>query len=375
MTEPGSRPTVLLIGPVPPPSFGVARATQLMLESPVLTARVELVHLDTSDPRSLANMGRLDGRNVYLAVKHLGQLVWFLVSVRPDLVLLTASQSRLALLRDWLFVMVSKVFGTRVVVYLRGSGYGTLGAREGRLAARMLHMILRSSSRVLVLGESLLEMATTLDPRASITVAPNGCPPAVSPDHVGQRQDRYPLVLYMGLLSQTKGLDDLLDASRIVVRHIPTLRFVLCGHWDPPEYEAAIRSQVNAEGLSDNFAFPGPVDGPEKEGLLSRAWLLVVPSHSEGQPWVILEAMSAGIPVVATDTGTVAETIEDGVSGYVVRVGDSKTLAERVIILVEDEQLWYGMSSQAVRRYQERFTLDMSHSILASELLEVALGD
>ena len=98
--------------------------------------------------------------------------------------------------------------------------------------------------------------------------------------------------------------------------------------------------------LADVVRFPGPTADAEKEDLFARAWALVVPSHSEGHPWVIIEAMSAGLPVVATDTGAVAETVRDGVSGFVVPVGDSAALARRIIALLTEDCLWKSMAAE-----------------------------
>jgi glycosyltransferase involved in cell wall biosynthesis len=121
--------------------------------------------------------------------------------------------------------------------------------------------------------------------------------------------------------------------------------------------------------------FPGPVGIAEKAALLARASVLVLPSHSEGQPWVILEAMSAGVPVVATDTGAIPETIVDGVGGFVIPIGDTLALAARVTELLRDDDLWTRMSQAALQRYQERFTVERSHSALADELCRVARGE
>jgi glycosyltransferase involved in cell wall biosynthesis len=372
MSDVDARPKLVIVGPVPPPAFGVAKATELMLGSSVLTSRLKITHLDTSDARGTANIGSFDWHNVYLGIKHPAQLVCLLVKERPDLVLLTASQGTLGLIRDGLFVLLGRAFDARVVTYLRGSRYADMRDTQGRLAARLLRSIFKASSRVLVLSEDLVGMAQKVYPDARVAVVPNGCPPAVRPGQVGQRDEKHPLLLYVGKLSRAKGVDDALLAARSIAASVPNLEFVLCGDWDPPAYQAEAMRLVEEGALTSVVRFPGSTTGQEKETLLARAWVLVVPSHSEGQPWVILEAMSAGLPVVATDTGAIAETVEDGVGGFVVAIGDSKVLAERVISLMRDRGLWKRTSEGALRQYQERFTVEHSHVALADELCRVA---
>jgi glycosyltransferase involved in cell wall biosynthesis len=367
-----ARPKVLIIGPVPPPEFGVAKATKLMLDSPVLAARLRLVHLDTSDARGVANIGLLDWRNTQLGVRHVGRLLRLLAKERPEMTLLTASQGKLGLLRDVLFVWTGRAFGSKIVTYLRGSGYADLRANEGWIAARTLRSIFKSSARIIVLGESLEAMAKAVRPKARVAVVPNGCPVAVPEAQVGMRDPDHPILLYIGRLGPAKGIEEALRAAAKVAASVPGLEFILCGEWEPPAYETEMGLLLRDLGTSKTVRFPGPTTGKEKEDLLARAWVLVLPSHSEGHPWVILEAMSAGVPVVATDTGAIAETVEDGVGGFVVPIGDVDALALRVTALLQDEDLWKRMSEASARRHRERFTVEQSHSVLAEELCRVA---
>jgi glycosyltransferase involved in cell wall biosynthesis len=377
MTDPGAapacaRPKALIIGPIPPPAFGVAKATKLMLESPVLAGRLDILHLDTSDRRGVSNMGLLDWRNTFLGVRHLWQLLRLLDRKRPQVTLLTASQGKFGLMRDVLFVWAARGFSSKVVTYLRGSRYAETRANEGLVAAVALRSIFKSSARIIVLGESLEAMAKAVWPKARVAVVPNGCPVAVPEAQVGMRDPDHPILLYIGRLAPLKGIADALRAAAKVAASVPGLEFILCGEWEPPAYETEMGLLVRDMGLSETVRFPGPTTGTEKEGLLSRAWALVLPSLSEGHPWVILEAMSAGVPVVATDTGAIAETVEDGVSGFVVPIGDFDALALRVTALLQDEDLWKRMSEASVRRHRERFTVEQSHTVLAEELCRVA---
>ena len=366
------RPTVLVIGPVPPPAFGVAKATALMIDSPVLAERLRVLHLDTSDRRGVANIGRFDLSNVWLAFEHMGRLVRLCLHDRPDVTLLTASQGTLGLLRDALLAGIGRIFGSKLAVYMRGSGYADLRSARGRPAAWILRSLVKHSALVLVLGESLVGMARAIEAKAKVAVAPNGCPPAVAPEAVGRRHDGHPVLAYIGRLSRDKGLDDALEVIRQVAAACPPVEVVLAGEWEPPDYEALIRARVTQCGLEGAVHFPGPVDHEEKADLLERAWVLMLPSPSEGQPWVILEAMSAGVPVVAMDTGTIAETVGDGIAGFVVPVGKPETMATRVLELFSDDRLWKRMSEQAVERYTRQYTLEASHRRLAGELCRIA---
>jgi glycosyltransferase involved in cell wall biosynthesis len=343
-----------------------------MLESPVLAGRLHVVHLDTSDRLGFANMGALDWRNTYLGLKHVVELVRLLRRERPDVVLLTVSQGKFALIRDGLFVSLSRTHKARTVSYLRGSGYAKMRERQGRTAALVLRSILKHSSRVIVLGQSLVAMAHAVYPGSKVRVVPNGCPPAVGTDQVGLRDESHPIIAYIGRLSREKGLEDALLALREIVISFPAVEFVLRGEWDSPSYEATVMALLADYGLSGRVHFPGPASIDEKAGVLTDAWVLLVPSHSEGQPWVILEAMSAGVPVVAANTGAISETVRSGLTGFVVPIGDVASMSKCVSALLGDSDLWKRISAASVQEYLDNFTVERSHSLLADELCQVA---
>jgi glycosyltransferase involved in cell wall biosynthesis len=106
--------------------------------------------------------------------------------------------------------------------------------------------------------------------------------------------------------------------------------------------------------------------------LLSSSLFLFPPVEPEGHPRVVVEAISAGLPVVTTNRGAIAETVVDGVSGFVLDDPVPEQLAERLILLLEDEELRRRMSAAARARYLEHFTQERADHRLAEWLGKVA---
>src|SRR5882762_10156183 len=95
----GRAETVLIVGPTPPPAHGISVLTELLLQSG-LKESFEVVHLDTSDRRTLDNVGRFEIRNVALALYHGARFLWLLLWKRPALVYIPVSESPLGFVRD-----------------------------------------------------------------------------------------------------------------------------------------------------------------------------------------------------------------------------------------------------------------------------------
>jgi hypothetical protein len=91
----------------------------------------DVVHLETADRRSMENMGRLDVRNVWLALVHAARLLVLIARRRPDIVYVGIAQNRLAYLRDVVFMVLARVTGRRIVTHLHGSAFPGLPRRVG----------------------------------------------------------------------------------------------------------------------------------------------------------------------------------------------------------------------------------------------------
>ncbi|MCK6506978.1 glycosyltransferase family 4 protein [Myxococcota bacterium] len=141
-----------------------------------------------------------------------------------------------------------------------------------------------------------------------------------------------PTVLMMGVLHERKGPFDLARAIPQVLRSVPDARFAFGGNGDLDE----MRRLCTELGVIDHVELLGWVDGAQKLAAFDRAWVYCLPSHFENLPVSIIEAMAAGLPVVATDIAGVPEEVLDGHTGYLVPPRDPAALADRITRLLQD---------------------------------------
>jgi glycosyltransferase involved in cell wall biosynthesis len=105
---------------------------------------------------------------------------------------------------------------------------------------------------------------------------------------------------------------------------------------------------------------PGEIAGNDKARLLISSDIFVFPTcyPYEGHPFVILEAMAAGLPVISTDQGAIRETVLDGLTGFIVPHSDPRAIAEKILLLLRDSDLRRRMGSASRDRFLRHFTLE-----------------
>ena len=152
-------------------------------------------------------------------------------------------------------------------------------------------------------------------------------------------------------LTEQKGLTYLLQAMPRILAARPDTVLVIGGEGI---LDGALREQARALGLGEQVRFIGPRrDVPE---LLATFDLYALPSEWEGLPMIILEAMAAGCPIVASDVGGLRMAVRDGENGYLVAARDVAGLADRIVALLADPRRRREFGEAGRRIFQERFS-------------------
>jgi len=164
-----------------------------------------------------------------------------------------------------------------------------------------------------------------------------------------------PVVILFSRLNRMKGIEYFLEATVLVLKQFPDVKFVIAGDGGN---RAELEAYTAKLGVAGSVLFIGfRTDLPD---LLREADISVLPSLSEGLSNSLLEAMQAGVPVIATDVGGNPEIVDDGVSGLLVPVRDSEALAKAMIRMFADPAMRKCMGAAARIRIATTFSMERS---------------
>jgi glycosyltransferase involved in cell wall biosynthesis len=147
------------------------------------------------------------------------------------------------------------------------------------------------------------------------------------------------MLLFLGSIGRRKGVYDLIEAARLLVARGLQIQIWIGGGEEEEGSMARAQAKICSLGLEDTCRLLGVVGPSEKWALLCQATALVLPSYAEGLPMSVIEALAAGLPVVATDVGGIGEIVKDGYNGFLVRPGDIGALADKISLLLTDASL------------------------------------
>ena len=169
------------------------------------------------------------------------------------------------------------------------------------------------------------------------------------------------VVGFVGRMVGEKGIIELVEAMGTVIKAIPGAKLMMVGDTLDDDRDRGVkevvRQEISTNGLASKVVFTGFVeDVPE---VMSAMDLFVLPSHREGMPRTVIEAMAAGKPVVATDIRGCREEVLEGVTGLLVPVNSPQPLAQAIIKILSNPEMARKMGKAGRKRAEEFFDEDL----------------
>lgn len=326
----GKEYDVVLCGPSLP---GAPAADELYLRAAHVCLPLERAVSPRADAAALAHYARI--------VREL----------RPDLVHAHSSKAGG-------IARLGKLVHPRLPVVYTPHGYAFAGyfEREAeRFAYRQAERAMAPMTRfVIAVCAAEGRLAASVCPSRRVRVVHNGIERAA----IGAGDPRLlalgkqgPVVLAVTQLRPGKGVETLLDALPIVVARHPGAKLAIMG--DGPLREPLLQ-RARALGVEYAVRFLGEHADPA--AALRSGSVFVLPSWAESFPYVILEAMSASLPIVSTDVGGISEAITDGMSGLLVPARDHRALAGALVAVLDHGSLRKRLGSAAREVVERQFT-------------------
>jgi len=308
-----------------------------LLESPLAT-RFEL-EVDST----YRGPARLDGIVVFAAA--LVRLAVWSLRGRGRIVHIHATV-RGSSYRKAICVILAKVLRRRVVLQMH-SGAGDIAAfagGRGRIDLMALRRAFGLADRVLAVSAASAAALSRAYALEDIVVVPNPAPPVVALERSAtEPDDPIEAVFLGGFANPAKGGDVMLASAAIASARDPRLRLILAGPGELPAAGAELVARGRVE-------WAGWLDARRKDEVLRRSRIFVMSSRSEGLPMALLEAMSYGLAIVATDVGGISEVAGSGEEALLVPGEDPEALATALCALAEDADLRGRLAAAATEK-------------------------
>lgn len=344
-TKPAARgtqrgPRVLMLGTAPGGRGGVATVVGLLRQQGLFereAVRYVATHVDGSQ-----------AAKARAALSGFWHTLTLCLRARPTLVHAHAA-SHASFVRKSLLLLVARRSGCKTIFHLHGASFDHYAtACAGPLMRRWIRHTLEASSIVIALSERWAAFVRAFAPRATVTVVPNPVPLPPLADAGAEQPGR---ILFLGQVEPRKGVYELLEALPALLASHPQLQLAIGGQGELDQ----VRRRAAELGVGEQVVLLGWLDGTARQAELARAAVVCLPSHAEGLPMAMLEAMAAGKPVVASAVGGIPDAIRHRDNGLLVTPGDAAQLAGALATVLGDDALRRRLGQRARATVAARF--------------------
>lgn len=346
------RKRILFVLHLPPPVHGASAVGAQIRDSRLVADAFDTRFVNLSASQRLGEIERFSFRKVSFLFRLLREVRKSVREWRPDLVYVTPASGGPGFLKDYFLIRMLKREGCRIIAHMHNAG-----VREHQDNWLYNHLYSRffPDIQVILLSERLFPDIQKYVPQERVSVCPNG---VAGMDLPVASKSSVPTLLFFSNLLVGKGILDFVDACRILKGKGIVFKADIAGAETADLDRKGLETLLKESGLEEMACYHGAAYGADKAALFARADVFVFPSHREAFGLVAAEAMSAGLPVVATKVGSLPEMVAEGENGFLVDVGNVAALAGRMERLLSDPELRQSMGRAGYARYRDRFALE-----------------
>jgi colanic acid/amylovoran biosynthesis glycosyltransferase len=229
-----------------------------------------------------------------------------------------------------MMVIICKFHNRRTIIQFHGGNISSV-LRNNRLPI-YIKLIFKLASHIIVLTEIQKKSIAAFCEENEITVIPNMIDTSLFPKHKQNNNGKIS-ILYMSKIEYQKGAFDVVEAISQVAKYHNHINFIFAG--DGPDLKK-LKLVCCENGCEEFIKFLGHLTDQRKIDFLSNGDIFLFPSYyQEGMPYALLEAMAAGLPVIATNTGGIPEIISHNKNCLLIPPGQPDQLADAIFYLLK----------------------------------------
>ncbi len=267
---------------------------------------------------------------------------------KPDLIHIHSSFG-ISFYRKLPFVYISSLVKKPIVNHIHGSEFEKFYSNANIGKKYLVKKVYGKCAKLIALTDEWKGKFNLIVPKEKLTVIENY---SMIADKVSKVECNNQ-VLFLGAITQMKGCYDIPRVIELVLKEIPSCKFVIAGDGDISQ----IKGLLKEKGIYKNVDFPGWVRGVKKDQLLRESDIFFLPSYSEGMPMSILDAMGYGLPIVSSNVGGIPNIVKQGETGYLSEPGNFECFAENILRLLLDTDLKNTMANMSYEFAENNYSL------------------
>ncbi len=348
---------ILCLVQLPPPIHGAAVMNSYVVSDLLPRSSFKRTVLPLDFSKTFEEMHGRIIRKILMAGKTLFCLFYRLLTIRPHIVYFTFSPFGTALFRDIFLIFICRRFNNKVVLHLHGTG---IGKKQSKIY-KWAYSYMFKKGLLLLLSECLYEDVSQYIEKSRCRFIPNAVARPNRKYKGIREQSEKVTLLYMANYHPKKGLLTAVNVLDELVKEGYDVELVLAGaytfYWSKSDMKYYL-DQLD-DKVSNRINVFGPAYGNDKEKLFRKSDIFIYPSQHDAFPLVLLEALSNGLPIIASNQGAIPSIVNHGECGAIITTDEVKDYSDYVKKLIADKRKREEMACKARECYEQNYSYEV----------------
>ncbi len=262
-----------------------------------------------------------------------------LISYKPDIVHLNPSLCYDSVIRDGVFILISKFFNKKVIIFWHGWKVDFEEKIEKKYY-KIFNRVFNKSDGFIIISSRVREKLRQWGYKQPVLKTSTKVDDYLIEGFDINKKEQSPNILFLGRLEENKGIFETLRAFQLAQKKFPELTLTYAGNG--PDKNKLM--EIIKREMIYNVFLTGFVRNDEKIRTYLNAGVFILPSYTEGMPTTVLEAMSFGIPVISRPVGGIPDFFINDKMGYLIESKDPADFSDKIIDLFSDKCKWEEIS-------------------------------
>ncbi|MBP1663533.1 MAG: glycosyl transferase group 1 [Bacteroidetes bacterium] len=359
---------ILFILHLPPPVHGSSMVGKAIMESELINSSFECRYVNLLMSRTINETGKPGLIKILRFIR-----VWFsvlgeIIRKKPDLCYLALTASGTAFYKDFLLVLLLRIFRIKHIYHLHNKG---VKQNQTSKLNNQLYRYVFSKAETILLSKQLYSDVESFVKASGVYFCPNGIKDTVMTALPRSHSEKAPVKLFfLSNLMKSKGVFVLLDACSILMQKKLDFECNFVGGEGDISVDDFNKYLIDNK-LIHNIKYLGPKFGNGKQEVFSEADIFVHPTSNDCFPLVLLEAMQNQLPIISTSEGGIPDIVENDKTGFLIPKNNARALAEKLEILIKNPEMRLKMGKAGRLKYEKEFTMEIFEQNLHEILQKV----
>jgi len=341
---------------LPPPIHGSSVIGETIYNSQLLKKKYNCIFLNLLASSEVKNTGKLNISKIINFLNLWLTVLFQLCRKKPKLCYYALTSTGFAFYRDFLIVILFKIFRVQIVFHLHNKGIAQF---RNNIPIKYLYNIVFKNSKVILLSEYLYHDISSFVSKENVYICPNGIAQVVNEKSKIEKDSEIIQILFLSNLIESKGVFILLEACSQLKRKGFNFHCTFIGDFGDITLQNFTEYLVKKD-IVNEVSYVGKKYGIEKDSYFCNADIFALPTfyRNECFPLVLLEAMQYSLPIISTNEGGIRDIVIDGITGCICPQNNIEILTDKLIYLFENTNIRVNMGKEARSLFLNKYTLE-----------------